>query len=152
MIKTAFKFCFQIQLAPLHLGAARPEPEPALRLGRSDLLLRQGRHGRAVQVDPINPTLKAPGNKRLKVNFDEPLSNFACIFNLRRCSKDPAVRQYKGHTNVKTFLKGVAFMCDDQYVATGRACLIYICPSYILCLTIKTLRQTPHLDPQREPS
>jgi len=44
------------------------------------------RHGRAVQVDPINPTLKAPVSKRLKVNFNIPLSSFAFKFNLRRYS------------------------------------------------------------------
>jgi len=40
--------------------------------------------GRTVQVDPINPTLKALGTKRLKLKCDEPLSNFAFKFNLRR--------------------------------------------------------------------
>jgi hypothetical protein len=40
--------------------------------------------GRAVQVDPIKPTLKAPGTKRLKLKHDEPLSRFAFKFNLRR--------------------------------------------------------------------
>ena len=29
--------------------------------------------GRAVQVDPIKPTLKAPGIKRLKLRYDKPL-------------------------------------------------------------------------------
>jgi hypothetical protein len=37
-----------------------------------------------VQVDPIKPTLKAPGTTRLKVKYDERLSNFAFKFNLRR--------------------------------------------------------------------
>ena len=37
-----------------------------------------------MQVDPINPTVKAPGIKRLKVHFDKPLSNFALEFKLRR--------------------------------------------------------------------
>ena len=37
-----------------------------------------------MQIDPIKPTLKAPGTKRLKLNFDEPLSNVAFNFNLRR--------------------------------------------------------------------
>jgi hypothetical protein len=36
-----------------------------------------------VQVDPIKPTLKAPGTKRLKLDHDEPLSNFAFKINLR---------------------------------------------------------------------
>jgi hypothetical protein len=37
-----------------------------------------------VQVDPIKPTLIPPETKRLKVNNDESLSNFAFKFNLRR--------------------------------------------------------------------
>ena len=37
-----------------------------------------------VPVDPIKPTLKAPGTNRLKLQHDEPLSNFAFNFNLRR--------------------------------------------------------------------
>jgi len=37
-----------------------------------------------VQVDPVKPTLKAPGTKRLKPKYDEPLSKFAFKFNLRR--------------------------------------------------------------------
>jgi hypothetical protein len=41
-------------------------------------------HGRAVQVVPIKPTLTAPGTKRLKLECDEPLSNFAFNFKLRR--------------------------------------------------------------------
>ena len=36
---------------------------------------RWGRRGRAVQVDPIKPTLKAPGTKRLRLKYDVPLSN-----------------------------------------------------------------------------
>jgi hypothetical protein len=37
-----------------------------------------------VQVDPIKPKLKLPGTKHLKLKCDEPLSNFAFKFNLRR--------------------------------------------------------------------
>jgi len=37
----------------------------------------------AVQVDPIKPTLKAPGSERLKVEQEKLLSNFAFKFNLR---------------------------------------------------------------------
>ena len=36
-----------------------------------------------MQVDPIKPTLKAPGNKRLNLESDEQLSSFAFKFNLR---------------------------------------------------------------------
>jgi len=61
-------FCFQFQLAPLHQG------------------LPAGVRGRAVQVDPIKPTLKAPGIERLKLKYEELLSNFGFKFNLRRYS------------------------------------------------------------------
>jgi hypothetical protein len=40
-----------------------------------------------VQVDPIEATLKAPGIKRLKLMRDDPLSNFAFKFSLRRYTK-----------------------------------------------------------------
>ena len=46
-----------------------------------------GRQDRAVQVDPIQPALKAPGTERLKLIYDGPLSNFAFKFNLRRYTK-----------------------------------------------------------------
>ena len=41
-------------------------------------------HGRAVQVDPIKPTLKPTGAKRLKLKCDVLLSASAFDFNLRR--------------------------------------------------------------------
>jgi hypothetical protein len=37
-----------------------------------------------VQVDPIKPTLKAPKTKRLKIKYDQLLSNFGIKFNLCR--------------------------------------------------------------------
>jgi len=40
-----------------------------------------------VQVDSIEPTLKAPKTKRFKQKHDELLSTFAFKFNLRRFSK-----------------------------------------------------------------
>ena len=40
--------------------------------------------GMAVQVDPIEPMLTAPGTKRLVLKCDEPLSNLAFKCNLRR--------------------------------------------------------------------
>jgi hypothetical protein len=43
-------------------------------------------HGKAVQVDPIKPTLKARGTKRLKPQQDEVLSSFAFNLSLRRYS------------------------------------------------------------------
>ena len=40
--------------------------------------------GRAVQVDPIKPMLRAPGTERLKLKQSVLLSRFAFKFNLRR--------------------------------------------------------------------
>jgi len=37
-----------------------------------------------VHVDPIKPTLKAPGTKRLKLKYDSLLSSFGFKFNSRR--------------------------------------------------------------------
>ena len=41
-----------------------------------------------MQVDPIKPTLKAPGSKRLKLEDEKMLSNFAFKFHLRRYTWD----------------------------------------------------------------
>jgi len=43
-----------------------------------------GRHGRAVQVDPMKPKLKPPGAKRLKLKCDILLTTAPFKFNLRR--------------------------------------------------------------------
>jgi hypothetical protein len=40
--------------------------------------------GRTVQVALMIPSVKAHGNTRLKLKFDEALSNFAFEFSLRR--------------------------------------------------------------------
>ena len=45
------------------------------------------RQGRAVPVDPMKPTLKAHGSKRLKVEHEKLVSNFAFYFNLRHFTK-----------------------------------------------------------------
>jgi hypothetical protein len=41
-------------------------------------------NGKAVQIEPIRPTLTGPGIQRLKLQYDEPLSHLAYKFNLRR--------------------------------------------------------------------
>jgi hypothetical protein len=46
------------------------------------------RRGRAVQVDPIKPTLKAPGTKRLNLTYSKLLSSLAFKFKLRRYAAD----------------------------------------------------------------
>ena len=43
-----------------------------------------------MQVDPINPTLTAPGIDCLKLKYDEVLSSFAFNFNLRHHNKATA--------------------------------------------------------------
>ena len=48
--------------------------------------------GRAVQVDPIKPTLKVPGTERLKLKYHETLSTFAFKFSLRRCPLEHSVQ------------------------------------------------------------
>ena len=40
--------------------------------------------GKAMQVDPLTPKLKALGSRRLKLKYGKLLSNFAFNFNLRR--------------------------------------------------------------------
>ena len=47
------------------------------------------RYGRAVQVDLIKPTFKAPGTKRLKLKYVKLPSSFAFKFNLRRYAVSP---------------------------------------------------------------
>jgi len=41
-----------------------------------------------VQVDPIKPTLKAPGTNCSKLEYDEPLSKIAFNYYLRRYNKE----------------------------------------------------------------
>ena len=48
---------------------------------------RADKQGWAVQEDPIKPTLKAPGTKRLKVKCEKLLSIFSFNLSLRRYSK-----------------------------------------------------------------
>ena len=45
---------------------------------------RSSNRGRAVQVEPMKPVLKAPGSTLLRLRCDGPLSNFAFKFNSRR--------------------------------------------------------------------
>ena len=47
-----------------------------------------------MKVEPIEPTLKALGTKRLKLERDEPPSNFAFKFNLRRFVEAWLERKY----------------------------------------------------------
>jgi len=42
-------------------------------------------------TDPIKPTLQAPGTNDLKLKYDEPVSNVAFKFNLRRYTVERTV-------------------------------------------------------------
>jgi len=53
------------------------------------LAVGTGGLGRAVQVDPSKPTLKAPATKRLKLKHDRLLSSFAFNFDLRHYISAP---------------------------------------------------------------
>jgi len=72
--------CSCVQRHPHHIWSVFWRAVP---LG-AEQLHQLGARGRAVQVDPIKPTLKALGTKRLKQKYVELLSNFAFNFNLRR--------------------------------------------------------------------
>ena len=48
---------------------------------------RSGGQGEALQVEPMKSKLKAPGTKRLKLDYDMALSSIAFNFNVRRYSK-----------------------------------------------------------------
>jgi len=74
--------CEVDECKPLIHGRAH-HPAPAAGAGAAD----GDERGRLVQVDPIKPTLKAPGSARLKLKYDNLLSRFAFHFNLRRHNK-----------------------------------------------------------------
>jgi len=82
---TALKCRFQIQLAPLQIGNSW---RSITRLVRRCL-------------DPIKATLKAPGTKRLKLKYDEPLSKFAFKINLRHYILDVSNSTFTRHVNDK---------------------------------------------------
>jgi len=77
---TAFKLCFQFQLAPLQLGNV-PCNQPVVTVTNSTIECSPS--GRVVQVVTFKPVLKAPRTKRLKLKYDKLLSSFAFNFNLR---------------------------------------------------------------------
>jgi hypothetical protein len=58
-----------------------------------------------VQLDPVKPTLKAPGTKRLKVKDDEPLPSSAFKVNLRRYSSEEEAEAEKNSQSVDYLLK-----------------------------------------------
>jgi hypothetical protein len=75
-------------------------------------------HGRAVQLDPIKPALKAPGIKRLKLICNDPLSNFAFKFNLRHYTMALAIQSKMSEvlgrgSHSSTFRLNVSAFCGS---------------------------------------
>ena len=58
-----------------------------------------------MQVDPIKPTLKAPGTKRLNLKYDELLSDVAFKFKLRRYRKGDADLMIAGGCEVGAYTR-----------------------------------------------
>jgi hypothetical protein len=94
-----FHFWFQFQLAPLQRGpavtiprvaGALPPHRTALRAHVCSTRIYYGL-GRAVQVDPIKPTLKPTGIQRLKLMCATLLPTLAFGFNLRLYSSERKV-------------------------------------------------------------
>jgi len=69
---------------PLVLGHELERTDPVRARGAAVAHLRDLRGGRVVHVEPMKPTLMAPGIKRLKPKYDGLLSSSAFKFNLRR--------------------------------------------------------------------
>jgi len=65
-------------------GALRDAPPRHRRARRAKSACGGASLGEAVQVDLIKLSLKPPGTEHLKLKGDDPLSNFAFKFNLRR--------------------------------------------------------------------
>jgi len=59
-----------------------------------------------VQVRPMNPVLKAPEIKRLKLEYDKLLSSFAFNFNLRRFMEDKNRTEFSVIDGVRYFNTG----------------------------------------------
>jgi hypothetical protein len=72
-------------------------------------LLPHPAQGKAVQVDPIKPTLKVPGAERLKLRYDEPLSICAFSSNWRRYNKFLMPIVVAGCCNLKPALNPPGF-------------------------------------------
>jgi len=60
-----------------------------------------------VQVDPVKPTLNAPGTQRLKLKDDRPLSSYGFEINLRRSTKVSA-------SDAAASNNGPEFLDDDH--------------------------------------
>ena len=84
-----------------------------------------------MQVDPIKPTLKAPGIKLLKLEHEKLLSNLAFKFNLRRYGKVvKSAREVGARKKLKSTRNSPG---DAEAASVGRCRLTPImgtCPPY----------------------
>ena len=92
---TRLKLSWKVkECKPLALGVLAELPPGEIFHAGAGAVLRDAHQvqdraqGRAVQVDPMTPKLKAPGTKRLKLEYDGLLSKPGFKFKLRRCNKD----------------------------------------------------------------
>ena len=82
-----------------------------------------------MQLDPIKPMLKPPGNKRLKLNCDMLLLKSAFKFNLRRYIKDAlenACSQYPKLEGRFAQVSGMAYTFDAALPAGARVVSVEI--------------------------
>jgi hypothetical protein len=82
--------------------------------------------GRAVQVDPIRPTLKPPRSKRLKLALDKLLSNFAFKINLRHYTQGPVIGSVTTKANRKPRRVGRALPLVCLKLSVGVKCHPYL--------------------------
>ena len=100
----------------------------------ADPRAQPGRQGRALQVDPMKPTLKAPGSKRSKLKYDKLLSSFAYNLKLRRYGAGQLFRLepdgplgYAG--NRQRAVAGRGSPCRKCRTDLGRACQMLLAMS-----------------------
>jgi len=73
-----------------------------------------------VQVDPIKPTLKAPGTERLKLKYEEPLSDFGFKFNLRRYTEvEGTMEAVCGRVKARRVFGKLAFLSLEDESGRG---------------------------------
>ena len=89
------------------------------------------RHGRAVQVDPVKPTSKAPGTKRLQLNCEEPLSNFAFNFKLRRYIMSGFTDVFYADRTARFSEPSILLPCRPPYYDTLEAPDVWFAPTEV---------------------
>ena len=91
-----------------------------------------------MQVDPIKTTLKAPGTERLKLKYEELLSNFGFKFNLRRYTKDKA----EPATKYPATLLKPSFLGDGRRLLVTKVSGLF-CLSSLCCTLRYNLSSSP---------